>query len=339
MAGLGDPSEAAVRLRVPVVRATCDNLAVVVPTVIQLSALSRSWEPAQLRFVLSAGGAKNPAAEWQVDAADIDTAMSVATNLATIANAVLADIRGEPQEAGPTSNAVTVPEPREPDAQAGDDAAEPEVEPAVVAVADFVASRQARVDYVRGISSAWRVAREDSVRWQLTVDLDALLSPPAEEHSAAADDKIMYPETPTPTEPSGERLVGARIRLVSFGESRVAAAITALFSEDTMGPYGLQSLPVTGPSAPLTWLPMELAAHLLAGPARMPSAFRPILLPGRAVCDVREGGDAARADHRRQRPGQDGLPVALGAPGVRGRRGARRRRRARWVAGAAGDGF
>jgi hypothetical protein len=269
--GLPDPGEVAARVRVPVVVAACDNLDVVVPAMIQLlSALSRSWEPAQLRFVMSAGGQLRPAAEWQVDAADAETALSVATNLMTIANAVLVDIRlGKPVPV------ALVPPPREA-ADAGGEQADPEP----VGVADFVASRRARVDYVRGVSSAWRAAREDAVRWQLTIDLDALLSPLTDGDAEVAEEKIVYPETPTPaTAPSGVRLVGARIRLVSFGESRAAGAITALFSEDTMGPYGLQSLPVSGPSAPVTWLPVSLAAHLLAAPARMMNAFPPAPVP------------------------------------------------------------
>lgn len=277
--GWGEAGEAPARVRVPVVRATCDNLEVVVPTVIQLlSALSRSWEPAHLRFVISAGGGRPPDAEWQVDAADTETAMSVAINLATIANAVLADIRlGDPREARPTGG---VPAPRAADDQGLDDPAAPPEAAMAIPVADFVASRQARVDYVRGVSSAWRAAREDDVRWQLTVDLDALLSPLTDAESEPGDEDTFYPETPTPaTALAGERLVGARIRLFSFGQSRAAKAITALFSEDTMGAYGLQSLPVAGPSAPLTWLPVELAAHLLAAPARMPNAFRPEPLP------------------------------------------------------------
>ena len=133
--GLGDPSETAVRVRVPVVRAGGESLEAVAATLVQLlSALSRSWEPAHLRFVISAGGACQPGAEWQVDAADAQTALSVATNLATIANAVLADIRvGEPQHAEPTSGVDAV------------------AEPAEVVVADFVASIS-----TRGIHSACR---------------------------------------------------------------------------------------------------------------------------------------------------------------------------------------
>ena len=263
-----NPNRLAVRVRVPVVRANCENLEVVGPTMIQLlSALSRGWEPVQLRFVVCAGGGRPPSAEWQVDATDTQTAISAATTLATIANAVLADIRlGEPEEV--TGN------PAEPTGS-GDPP-----EPPAIAVADFVASRRARVDYVRGVSSAWQAAREDSVRWQLTIDLDALLSPPAEEETGRADEKASYPEAPTPEAVApGERLVGARIRLVSYGPSKASKAITTLFSEDSMGDYGLQSRPVAGPSAPLTWLPLDLAAHLLAAPARMPNAFRPAPLP------------------------------------------------------------
>jgi hypothetical protein len=333
--GMRDPSESAVRVRVPVVLAVCDNLEVVVPAVIQLlSTLSRNWEPAQLRFVMSAGGARQPAAEWQVDAADTETAMLVATNLVTIANAVLVDIRlGDPQAVPIPStrpdSAGTVPLPRtsndgdaadgtatsdlaksgtaesgdggggasnggasDADASGDSDAAtvaardegtSPD-EPEAIGVADFVASRRARVDYVRGVSSAWRAAREDAVRWQLTIDLDAVLSPLTDGDGENSEEKTVYPETLTPAAaPAGVRLVGARMRLISFGESRSAGAITALFSEDTMGPYGLQSLPVAGPSAPFTWLPVGLAAHLLAAPARMMNAFPPAPLPPAAL--------------------------------------------------------
>ena len=237
-------------MRVPVVVASAENAEAAVPAMVQLlSALSRGWEPVQLRFVVSAGGGEAPTAEWQVAAADPETAVSVATNLQTMANVVLLDIRlGEP-------------------------APIEERDQETVAVADFVASRRGRVEYLRAVSSAWRAAREDSVRWTLAIDIDALPAPVMDSDDEAADANA-YPETPAPnTVPPATRLVGARIRLSSHGRSRAAGAITALFAEDSLGAYGLQAQPVSGAAAPLTWLPANLAAHLLAAPARMANAF------------------------------------------------------------------
>jgi hypothetical protein len=262
-----DPAEKPGHVRVPVVLASCENAEAAVPAMIQLlSTLSRGWEPAQLRFVVSAGGDESPSAEWRVDAADLETASTVATNLQTIANAVLVDIRlGDPEPVGQSDGD-----------EAADDAegvpAAEETEPPVP-VADFVASRQARVDYIRAVSSAWRAVREDTVRWTLTVDLDALLSPLVEGADDTGDANA-YPETPAPwTVPASTRLVGARIRLFSHGRSRATGAITSLFAEDTLGAYGLQAVPASAGSAPLTWLPVNLAAHLLAAPARMVNGF------------------------------------------------------------------
>ncbi len=278
--------ETVARVRVPIAFAVCENPEAVVPGVIQLlSTLSRGWEPAQLRFVVSAGGGVAPVAQWYVDAADLQTAAAVATNLRTIANAVLVDIRlGEPEPVTGQAGSDAVPRARAP----LDD-----VNHAPVGVADFVTSRRARVDYVRTLSSAWRAARDDTTRWTLSIDLDALLSPLTDGAEAGAADA--YPETPTPsTVPPDLRLVGARIRLSSRGHSAAAGAITALFSEDTMGAYGLQSQPVTGSSAPLTWLPVALAAHLLAAPARMPGAFP---IPAVAPADLFGMFEAAATPH------------------------------------------
>jgi hypothetical protein len=256
-AGAEDPSELPARVCVPVDLATGDNPEAVVPAVVQLlSTLSRGWEPVQLRFVVSAGGPAKPSAEWRVDAADPETALAVATNLKAMANAVLVDIRlGEPVPVDPAERDTPAP---------GEDTP--------VAVADFLASRRARADYVRTISAAWRAVREDSVRWTLGIDIDAMPSPDGADEEVA--DPAALPEAPTPaTMPGGVRLVGARIRLFSHGRSLAAPAITALFGEDTCGPYGLRSRPATGAAAPLTWLPVALAAHLLAAPARMAGAF------------------------------------------------------------------
>lgn len=239
------------RVRIPVVLAPSENAEAIVPAMVQLlSTLSRGWEPAQLRFVVSAGGDQPPAAEWQVDAADPEVATAVAVNLQTIANAVLLDIHlGEPEPA-PVEDVTDL-----------------------VPVADFVASRKARVEYIRAVSPAWRAARDDRVRWSLTIDLDALPAPLLDGDDDTGDTNA-YPETPAPsTVPGTWRLVGARVRLSCAGDSRAASAITALFSEDTIGAYGLQALPVAAGQAPLTWLPVHLAAHLLAAPARMANGF------------------------------------------------------------------
>lgn len=273
--GANDASELAARVCVPVNLSAGDPEAVVPGVVQLLSTLSRNWEPAQLRFVVSAGGGAVPRAEWQVGAADLDTAIAVAANLAAIANAVLVGIRlGDPvpaetadrAPAGAAAEALSAPE-----APALGDTTDDDTPVTPIVMADFVASRQARVEYVRSVSAAWRAVREDSVRWTLTIDIDAL--PSAEVDGWVADANAL-PEIPTPaTVPGGVRLVGARVRLVSHGHSRSAPAIVALFSEDTSGPYGLQSRPVSGAAAPLTWLPVGLAAHLLAAPARMADAF------------------------------------------------------------------
>jgi hypothetical protein len=252
------PSELSARVCVPVDLTTSENPEAVVPAVIQLlSALSRIWTPVQLRFVVSAGGSAEPSAHWCIDADDLDTAIAAATNLRALANAVLVDIRlAEPVPDGPA---------------AGDTPAQRDDAP--IAVADFVASRRGRADYVRAISAAWRAVREDSIRWTLAMDIDAMPSDGDGDDEVTVDAGVL-PETPTPTTvPASLRLVGARIRLFSHGISPAAPAITALFSEDTCGPYGLQSQPVGSAAAPLTWLPVTLAAHLLAAPARMAGAF------------------------------------------------------------------
>jgi Helicase HerA, central domain len=256
--GTRDPSELLARVCVPVDVTTSDNPEAVVPAVIQLlSALSRIWTPVQLRFAVSAGGSAEPSAQWWIDADDLDTAIAAATNLRTMANAVLVDIRlGEPVAYDPADDDTRAQRDNPP-----------------IAVADFVASRRGRADYVRTISAAWRAVREDSVRWTLAMDIDAMPAGGDGDDEAVVDAAAL-PETPTPTTvPASLRLVGARIRLFSHGMSPAAPAITALFSEDSCGPYGLQSQPVGAAAAPLTWLPVTLAAHLLAAPARMAGGF------------------------------------------------------------------
>jgi hypothetical protein len=263
----------AAHVRVPVTAVLSQDADVVIPSIRQLrTALSRNWFAAQLRFQIRAGGGRPVEAEWQIEASDAASALAVATQLKVTAYATLDGIK--------LGDAVPVTTP----------------EPASIPVADLVASRRGRAEFLRWRSSAWRAAMADEARWTLTIDLDAMPSFATEPDSVEDGLFSTYPESPSPgTSVPGLRLVGCRVRLSSSALSPAAPAISALFAEDSRGTYGLQTLPVGSARAPLSWMPIELIAHLLAAPARVGDAFPPEPLAPDRIYELIEGAATPHA--------------------------------------------